>query len=72
MYKKPENVFQLLLRYWIVILIALIVFAYISGFLPTQIRKIEHSLIKKTPTESAEDSLYKAEQGKERQEIMKQ
>jgi hypothetical protein len=72
MLKKQYGLGQLLLRYWFVILLALIIFAYVSGFLPQQITKIEHSLRKKSKTtESVTDSLYKAEQGKERQEILK-
>ncbi len=71
MYRKPDNLGHLLLRYWIVILLALVVFGYFSGFLPRQLSKIEKSLIRSTPAESTTDSLYKAEQGAERREILK-
>jgi len=71
MYKKTDNILQLLLRYWFVLLLALILFGYVSGFIPTQLGKIKHALFIKTKSETPTDSLYKAEQGKERQEILK-
>jgi hypothetical protein len=71
MYKKPDNLLQMLGRYWVLLLLALIVFGYVSGYIPTQLTKIKHSLFIKTPSDNPTDSLYKAEQGKERQEILK-
>jgi hypothetical protein len=71
MYQKPRNLGQLLLRYWILILLAVIVFGYISGFIPKQMSKIGSSLMNKGKSENSEDSLNSVEQGKERQEILK-
>jgi hypothetical protein len=71
MIKKTYSLGQLLVRYWFVLLLALILFGYVSGFIPAQMSKIKHSLFIKTPSDNPQDSLYKAEQGKERQEILK-
>lgn len=71
MYQKPLNLGRLLLRYWVIIVLAIIVFAYAAGWIPNAFRTIERKLQNNKSTQSETDSLYKAEQGQERREILK-